>query len=387
VLSETSFTVTFPTENGDYTATFDKVTNRAACEGTWDVSVDNVLNAGTDQPPVNHFTLSVNNQGVITDMTGFGTPVSGKFYCEGSSMVAHVTAGTSTDDAYQYSEMTFYGTISQAGISGYGVVDNGSEDDPDLQLTFTKGGDGNTSGNAYTMSYDLVAGQTFYVYGYNDAGEVDGGHVILTFGADGTTLSAQGFDGTSYGSGDVTIADNALVLSAGGETHTMKALRLVDGVMYTMDISLNGGYPEVMAKTMQDDNGTNLLQKLEASYLDDGSFTQASIVGTYYSVILDNSDERGGCGAEWTLGSDGALTARYRDAQGTAATMQGTYSVSGNLLTGTMEGQSYPSMRMISNDFDGLTVAGEKYFSNRDDAVAFAALLGNANCDNFYPAR
>ena len=134
--SDSEFTVTFPVGDAEFVMTFVKVTNLAACEGSWSVTVDAILNDNTNPPPADSFTVTVGSNGEVTDLTGFAAPTSGKFFCEGDIMVAHLFTGEPEDG--QYPEMTFYGTIDQETINGYGTIDNSSEDDPDLQLTFTK---------------------------------------------------------------------------------------------------------------------------------------------------------------------------------------------------------------------------------------------------------
>jgi hypothetical protein len=136
MVSASEFTVTFPVGDSEFVMTFVKVTNLAACAGTWSVTVDGILNGNTNTPPTSSFSVTVDNNGGVTGMTGFAAPTSGRFFCEGETMVAHVFTGEPEDS--QYPEMTFYGTVSGGTINGFATIDNSSEDDPDLQLTFTR---------------------------------------------------------------------------------------------------------------------------------------------------------------------------------------------------------------------------------------------------------
>lgn len=114
--------------------TYQKVGNLSSCEGTWDVTIIDILNENTSVPPSNDFTIHVDSEGNVTSITNFNRPATGKFFCTNGGMSAHI----STSEPNDYKEISFYGTIVLNFINGYALVDNGESNDPDLQVSLTK---------------------------------------------------------------------------------------------------------------------------------------------------------------------------------------------------------------------------------------------------------
>jgi hypothetical protein len=401
MVSASEFNVTLPSQSGPYSAKMRRVSNMAACEGSWSVTVDALLNNDTDVPPADHFTLTVNSQGAVTDMTGFAAPIAGRFFCEEGDMVAHLKTGESEDG--QYSEMTFYGAVSQNGIDGYGTVDNGSEGNPDLKLTFTK----NTPAASTAFTPQMLAGKTFYTYGYEMNGTQvgTGNRFIATFNADATQVNVHNHADDTYGSFSVdalnSIVEGKMHWNSDGTSGSVTtAIKLFeDGSFLALvaDPDHADPYPQLFSTVELADKGREVIDAYLAGLtLTKATMTAASWYGVDWAEYdIGNHSGDLHCQALWTFNSDDTIRIDYVDESDQTQWMDiGTYEVINNVLIPTYNANAgenagtYTMTPITLTDSEVIWANETAYFKSRADAVAFVELLGgDEGCYRYFPAQ
>lgn len=130
LISSTTMTTT-TTQHGYNNAPLDivKVSNLAACQGTWSGTFQETSGGSASHS----LSFTVDSSGVATAFTGFTGPVTGKMFCESNAVAGFFKAS----QAAPYDNVRIYGTLSGNNVTDE-AESNSSTSEIMGTLTLTK---------------------------------------------------------------------------------------------------------------------------------------------------------------------------------------------------------------------------------------------------------
>ncbi len=261
--------------------------------------------------------------------------------------------------------------------------------------------------HGYVFTIKMLAGKTFYTYGYEmDGTQVGtGNRFVAAFNADATQVNVHNHADDTYDSFSVdavnSIIDGKMHWSSDGASDTVAtAIKLFeDGSFLALvsDPDHADPYPQLFSTAELADKGQAVIDAYLAGLtLTKATMTAASWYGIDWAEY-DISTHSGAlnCQALWTFNSDDTIRIDYIDEGDQQHSMDiGTYIVENNQLIATYNEDAgenagtYTVTPIMITENEIIWANDTAYFKNRADAVAFVELLGgDEGCYRYFPAE
>lgn len=235
-----------------------KVSNLAACQGTWSGTL---IESGSSV--THNITFTIDANGVETSFTGFAPPVSGKMFCESvSGSVSPVTAFFKTGEASSnpYNQIQIWGALSGNSVTG-GLFDNDSAAEPAGAVVLTRSttsfsqadltgnwdfvsfapGANNSNSSNWTIESSTIDSQGNYTCTSHQTSKGEttcgsSGSIVLSIDSSGTVTGVNSGKPDSTFKGNMSLDKNLIVATNTENTNTfgLGVLRKrVAGVTYS----------------------------------------------------------------------------------------------------------------------------------------------------------